>query len=767
MPLLVSLFQMTAMLPNTPTSMLVRSNSLNSMNSQPKDVVDMFVKHSIQGGVNVLTNFDANNDPRNHRAVAEACHKYGGHYQAALSWAVYHPDPSIYNVKWAVEWFRQIVKDLSPHSLYVKDPSGVLTPEMAGLLSREIKAEFPDLPLIFHAHYQTGFAYAAYLEAMKNGANGVECSLGFPDGAGQPYSLSMLRMVEDFGLETGRPNKQAMHAVNQLCKTLLRPLYASANVVRTPDIEVEKTGIAGGQRSILDKELIDAGQGHLIPSVDSMVQQVRKEGGLVCQVTPAADSYAREAMRRIRGGPSDRSFTPGYAQILVGENGSTKEAVDEKQKRVALDERVRKRLGELVNEKKIDQSTADVLLGQEHTEKDAAKAAQQAKDAPLNLWRRRMDELAAPVIQSQRRDEVNARIAELEYIASKPELKKSLEIKIRMAQENAKPGTVESKVGSIDDRLKVLKGELADISIDAATAKKATEFYHFILLGKASSGEFEKIVTLSPASARVYKEGKLSLANVKDLLANSGTITCSSSLLLPDSLEQSRKELTAFEEQHCLGLMDSPEKAEENTLLWACFNKAAIPNLLQNFFLASQTGDLNGFFPKLFKGDKEEEHSRSWNSQKKKLEKAEAKSHFLYRNLHARIEEILAHERKDYSEIVSRIKEENHQALLLEYRAEKWADKSIESARIAESTKTRLRQKIAGLHAKAAEEQKILENVLEKVIREHPGSLQTTYPVFDKTTGKPSYAKLAASTKAQAAELQLAKDALKQILQHK
>jgi hypothetical protein len=49
-----------------------------------------------------------------------------------------------------------------------------------------------------------------YMEAVKNGANGVECSLGFPDGAGQPYGLTMLRTFEDMGFDTGSPNKQAM-----------------------------------------------------------------------------------------------------------------------------------------------------------------------------------------------------------------------------------------------------------------------------------------------------------------------------------------------------------------------------------------------------------------------------------------------------------------------------------------------------------------------------------------------------------------------------
>ena len=56
---------------------------------------------------------------------------------------------------------------------------------MAGCLARQVKEAYPSLPLIFHTHYQTGYGYMAYLEAVKNGANGVECSLGFPDGAGQ------------------------------------------------------------------------------------------------------------------------------------------------------------------------------------------------------------------------------------------------------------------------------------------------------------------------------------------------------------------------------------------------------------------------------------------------------------------------------------------------------------------------------------------------------------------------------------------------------
>lgn len=173
----------------------------------------------------------------------------------------------------------------------------MLTPEMAGLVARELKAEFPHLPLVFHSHYQSGFAYATYLEALRCGANGVECSLGFPDGAGQPYSLSLLRMAEDYGLDTGSPDKDAWSRVAQLCRTQLLPLYPNANVVRVPDVSVEQNGIAGGQRSILDKELRDAGQADLIPQVDRTVQVVRKQGGMVCQVTPHTFDYSNGRTR--------------------------------------------------------------------------------------------------------------------------------------------------------------------------------------------------------------------------------------------------------------------------------------------------------------------------------------------------------------------------------------------------------------------------------------------------------------------------------------
>lgn len=90
--------QMSKYLLDTPQSALIRSNGLCAMGNQPREVVDAFISHAYDAGVDVFTNFCAHNDWRNHANVAEAVHKKGGHYQGALSWVVNAEDPTIYNV---------------------------------------------------------------------------------------------------------------------------------------------------------------------------------------------------------------------------------------------------------------------------------------------------------------------------------------------------------------------------------------------------------------------------------------------------------------------------------------------------------------------------------------------------------------------------------------------------------------------------------------------------------------------------------------------
>ena len=75
-----------ANMPNTKLQMLLRGQNLLGYKHYSDDVVDMFVKKSIENGIDVIRIFDALNDVRNLEQAIKSCKAYGGICEAALSY---------------------------------------------------------------------------------------------------------------------------------------------------------------------------------------------------------------------------------------------------------------------------------------------------------------------------------------------------------------------------------------------------------------------------------------------------------------------------------------------------------------------------------------------------------------------------------------------------------------------------------------------------------------------------------------------------------
>src|SRR5699024_2794132 len=73
---------------NTKLQMLLRGQNLLGYKHYPDDVVEEFVKKSIENGIDIIRIFDALNDTRNLRTAVEATKKSGGHAQTAISYTV-------------------------------------------------------------------------------------------------------------------------------------------------------------------------------------------------------------------------------------------------------------------------------------------------------------------------------------------------------------------------------------------------------------------------------------------------------------------------------------------------------------------------------------------------------------------------------------------------------------------------------------------------------------------------------------------------------
>ncbi|MGL5963108.1 MAG: oxaloacetate decarboxylase subunit alpha, partial [Fusobacteriaceae bacterium] len=72
----------------TKLQMLLRGQNLLGYRHYADDIVEEFVKKSIENGIDIIRIFDALNDTRNLKVAAEATKKYGGHCQLSIAYTI-------------------------------------------------------------------------------------------------------------------------------------------------------------------------------------------------------------------------------------------------------------------------------------------------------------------------------------------------------------------------------------------------------------------------------------------------------------------------------------------------------------------------------------------------------------------------------------------------------------------------------------------------------------------------------------------------------
>jgi len=148
---------------NTKLQMLLRGQNLLGYKHYADDVVEEFIKKSIENGIDIIRIFDALNDTRNIKKSIEATKKYGGHAQGAISYTVSPVHNIDYYVNLAVE-----IEKMGADSICIKDMSGILTPYVAERLVKELKKNI-SVPLQIHSHFTSGIANQTYMKAIEAG----------------------------------------------------------------------------------------------------------------------------------------------------------------------------------------------------------------------------------------------------------------------------------------------------------------------------------------------------------------------------------------------------------------------------------------------------------------------------------------------------------------------------------------------------------------------------------------------------------------------
>jgi len=321
---------------NTKLQMLLRGQNLLGYKHYPDDIVRMFVRKSVENGIDIIRIFDALNDLRNIEVAVDEALKAGAHVQGALC---YTTSP-IHSLDMFVDLGRRLEK-MGCHSICIKDMAGIMSPKAAFDLVTALKQN-TKLPIVVHTHCTTGMGPMTLLKAAEAGADVIDCAIAcLSGGTSQPPTETMHYTLTEMGYQTGL-DEHKLKEINDFFKPVRDAALKSGQlnpIVMGTDPDALTYQVPGGMLSNLVAQLTAQKALDRFQEVLEEVPRVRKDLGYPPLVTPSSQMVGVQAATNVLLGERYKNVSKEIRAYLRGEYGRAPgEVSEELRKKVLGDE---------------------------------------------------------------------------------------------------------------------------------------------------------------------------------------------------------------------------------------------------------------------------------------------------------------------------------------------------------------------------------------------------------------------------------------------
>ncbi len=315
-----------SMFKNTKLQMLLRGQNLLGYKHYADDVVEAFVRKSIENGIDIIRIFDALNDGRNLETAVKATKAENAHAQLAISYTLSDVHTLDYYVKLAKSY-----RDLGADSLCIKDMAGLLLPQPAYELVKAIKAEV-DLPIEVHSHYTSGVAAMTYLKAIEAGADIIDTDMSpLSMGTAQPATEVMVGALKGTEYDTGLDDN-LLKEIGDYFKPIREKAIESgllSTKMLSVDIATLLYQVPGGMLSNLVSQLKNANAEDKYDEVLKEIPRVRADLGFPPLVTPSSQIVGTQAVLNVLMGERYKMVPKETKDIVRGMYGKTPVPISE------------------------------------------------------------------------------------------------------------------------------------------------------------------------------------------------------------------------------------------------------------------------------------------------------------------------------------------------------------------------------------------------------------------------------------------------------
>ena len=316
--------QLRKALPNTKLQMLLRGQNLLGYKHYADDVVDEFVKRSIDNGIDIIRIFDALNDLRNIERAVKACKEHNGIAECAIS---YTKSP-VHTTEYFVELASRMV-DMGADTICIKDMANLLLPYDAYDLVSRLKQRI-NVPIHLHTHNTCGIGDMTYLKAIEAGVDIVDTALSpLANGTSQPATEPLVATLAgtQYDIDLAQLSPISEH-FRKVAKRLTDDGFLDPKVLRV-DTNTLRYQVPGGMLSNLISQLKQAGKEELLPEVLAEVPRVRADFGYPPLVTPTSQIVGTQAVFNVIAGERYKMVTKESKGLMRGEYGHLPGEVNE------------------------------------------------------------------------------------------------------------------------------------------------------------------------------------------------------------------------------------------------------------------------------------------------------------------------------------------------------------------------------------------------------------------------------------------------------
>ena len=310
-------------MPNTPFQMLLRGQNAVGYRHYADDIVERFVKQSVEVGINIFRIFDALNDFRNIETAVKTVKKCGETVEGCISYTV----SPFHNIELYLEMGKRL-EDMGSDILCIKDMAGLLTPDATKTLISELKKNIK-LPIHLHTHATTGLVGMNMQCAIEAGVDMVDTAISSLSMGTSHYATEcMVAALKGTARDTGL-DLDLLEEINDYFSEVKKNYAEFESDFKGVDINILKSQIPGGMISNMENQLREQNSLDKLEEVLKEVPRVRKDMGYPPLVTPTSQIVGSQATLNVLTGERYKVITKETRQCVLGNYGKLPAPIDE------------------------------------------------------------------------------------------------------------------------------------------------------------------------------------------------------------------------------------------------------------------------------------------------------------------------------------------------------------------------------------------------------------------------------------------------------